>query len=138
MSQAPRAADWLDVRTAMQHVVQAVHPLGAEVVPLGGALGRTLASEIVSPIEHPPWDNSAMDGYAARADDVRGARAQAPIRLRVVERVAAGQFPRHAVAPGEAIRIMTGVPIPQGADSVIRIEHVREEGDVVFVLDALD
>jgi molybdopterin molybdotransferase len=131
-------ADWLDVHTAMRRVVQSVPQLETEQVALADALGRTLAADIVSPIEHPPWDNSAMDGYAARADDVRHARADAPVPLRVLERVAAGQFPQHAIARGEAIRIMTGVPIPQGADSVIRIEHVREEGDLVLVLDGQD
>ncbi len=138
MSDGQRTADWLEIREAMQRVLHAVTPLESEVVPLSEAVGRTLATDVIAPIEHPPWDNSAMDGYAVRADDVRAARANTPVRLRVLERVPAGGFARHAIVPGTATRIMTGAPIPEGADSVIRIEHTREEADSVLVLDAQD
>ena len=133
-----RSADWLEVRAALNRVVAAVNGLPAETVALDDALGRTLAQEIYSPIEHPPWDNSGMDGYAVRAQDVGSARADAPVALRIVERVPAGGFPQRAVGPGEATRIMTGAPIPNGADSVIRIEHTREDGAQVSILDAQD
>jgi molybdopterin molybdotransferase len=138
VSERTRFADWLEVRAAMQHVVQSSIPLPAETVKLEEALGRTLAEDIPSPIEHPPWDNSAMDGYAVRAEDVRDARADAPVALRILERVPAGGFPREEVGPGQATRIMTGAPIPRGADSVIRIEHTREDDVQVFVLDNQD
>lgn len=111
-------------------------PLGTESVPLTSALGRTLAAPLVSTIDQPPWDNSAMDGFAARSEDVSGASAERPKRLRIIESVAAGQFPVHPVGPGEATRIMTGAPIPEGADCVVRVEHTRQlEGGVVEVFD---
>src|SRR5262245_1500614 len=122
----------------MRHVVQSVASLPGETVNLQEALGRTLAADIPSPLQHPPWDNSAVDGYAVRADDVRSARAGAPIALRIIERVPAGAFPQEEVGTGEATRIMTGAPIPRGADSVIRIEHSREDSEHVFVLDSQD
>lgn len=91
-------------------------------IPLDDALGSVLAEAVHSPLDIPPWTNSAMDGYAARAEDVRGATAAAPKRLRVVEVLPAGAFPRRAIGPGECARIFTGAPLPEGADSVIRQE----------------
>jgi molybdopterin molybdotransferase len=102
-------------------------PLDAERVELPAALHRVLAERVTSPIDQPPWDNSAMDGYAVRADDVRGASESHPVTLGVLERVPAGGFPTQAVSAGKATRIMTGAPIPTGADTVVRIEHTREE-----------
>jgi molybdopterin molybdotransferase len=138
LSRAARPADWLNVRDALERVVQAQHPLESQLVALSESLGRTLAADLVSPIEHPPWDNSAMDGYAVRAADVRAARSEQPVQLQVLERVPAGGFAEHSVGPGQAIRVMTGAPLPAGADCVIRIEHTREAGDAVLILDALD
>src|SRR5262249_50693447 len=74
-------------------------------VPLDDALDSVLAEEIVSPLDIPPWANSAMDGYAVRGEDVAGASEQRPVRLRVVEQVPAGSFPTRSLAPGESIRI---------------------------------
>jgi len=91
-------------------------------MPLDDALGSILAADAVSPLDIPPWTNSAMDGYAARASDVRGASPDAPRRLRVVEVIPAGAFPSRGVGPGECARIFTGAPMPEGADSVIRQE----------------
>lgn len=108
---------------ALERVVAGVRPLPAERVPLLDALGRTLAETIVSPVDHPPWNNSAMDGFAVRSSDVRGARREAPVRLTVVEEVQAGHFPAAPLQPGQAVKIMTGAPVPEGADGVIRIEH---------------
>ena len=110
------------VREASERIVAAIRPLAAESVRLREALGRVLAEDVYSPIEHPPWDNSSMDGYAVRAADVRDASPQSPIALRVIDTVRAGQLPSTEVAPGTAIRIMTGAPIPRGADSVVRVE----------------
>jgi molybdopterin molybdotransferase len=135
MTQRPhRPADWLSVEDAIARVLMAVQPLPAERVRLDEAAGRTLAERIVPALDLPPWDNSAMDGFATRAEDVRGATAAAPVRLRIVEHVPAGGFPSRAVGPGEAIRIMTGAPMPAGADGVVRIEHTRTAGEVGFVL----
>ena len=91
-------------------------------IPLDDALGCVLAEPLVSPLALPPWTNSAMDGYATRADDVRGATTAEPIRLRVVEQIAAGSFPSRALQSGECARIFTGAPLPPGADGVIRQE----------------
>ena len=91
-------------------------------LPLDDALGSVLAEAAISPLDIPPWTNSAMDGYAVRAADVRGASPAAPRTLRVVEVVPAGVFPGRSLGPGECARIFTGAPLPEGADSVIRQE----------------
>jgi molybdopterin molybdotransferase len=120
-----READWLLIGEALEIMLRAVEPCDAEEVSLDAAAGRTLAEPIISPIDHPPWDNSAMDGYAVLATDVRGASAAEPVALRVIEDVPAGARPEQAVSPGLATRIMTGAPLPPGADSVVRVEHTR-------------
>ena len=133
-----RRADWLEIREAMQRVVTALRPLPGESVPLSDALHRVLAERIVSPVYQPPWDNSAMDGYAARTADVESATAEQPVRLRVLEHVPAGGFPTRPLEPGSATRIMTGAPLPRGADCVIRVEHTEPAGDDVLVVDSQD
>ncbi len=130
---ASRRADWIDADEALARVLAPLAPLAAESIALPDALGRVCAREVRSSVDQPGWDNSGMDGYAARADDVAGARPDAPRVLRIVEDVPAGAFATRAVGPGEAIRIMTGAAIPAGADSVIRLEHTRVEGDRVLV-----
>lgn len=120
---ADRRADWLSPGEALRTILAGVAPLGTEERPLLDALGAVLAEDVVSPVDLPPWDNSAMDGFAARAADVRGASAAAPRVLRVVDDVPAGHFASRPVGPGEAIRIMTGAPVPDGADCVVRVEH---------------
>ncbi|MCI0432902.1 MAG: molybdopterin molybdotransferase MoeA [Gemmatimonadetes bacterium] len=129
MNRPTREADWLSVAEAIEQILGSVAPLAAEEIDLHNASGRTLAADVTAPGDHPPWDNSAMDGYAVRSADVRGARSDAPRTLALTESVAAGAFPAHAVSSGEAIRIMTGAPIPAGADGVIRLEHVRPLGN---------
>lgn len=119
----PRGPDWLSIPEALDRILDAVTPLPAEHVDLSDAVGRVLAEPVVSPIDQPPWDNSAMDGFAVRAADVRGASTDDPVTLHVVDDVPAGCFPSRPIGPGEAARIMTGAPIPEGADSVVRIEH---------------
>lgn len=103
-------------------------------MPLDDALGAVLAEDIVSPLDIPVHTNSAMDGYAARAEDVRGASESAPVRLRVVSRIAAGQVPDRGIGPGECARIFTGAPLPEGADSVIRQEDTDLGVDVVSIV----
>jgi molybdopterin molybdotransferase len=131
-------ADWLDLEEATGRVLAACDVLDDELVDLGTAVRRVLAEPIRSTIDLPPWDNSAMDGFAVRADDVRRAAADAPVALHVVDAVPAGGFATRSVEPGTAIRIMTGAPIPAGADSVIRVEHTRMQGDHVLVNNAGD
>ena len=86
------------------------------------SLDRVLAEEVKSPLALPPWDNASMDGYAVRAADVRGASASAPVTLPVSGTIAAGGDVPATLAPGTAVRIMTGAPVPSGADSVVRVE----------------
>jgi molybdopterin molybdotransferase len=133
-----RDADWLSIEDALRIILENVETVDAENVPLDDALGRTLAEPVVSPIDHPPWDNSGMDGFAVHAGDVRGASEAAPVTLRIIEDIRAGDLPVRAVARGEASRIMTGAPIPTGADSVIRVEHTRAHDDVVTVFNDAD
>ena len=123
MARDPGRADWLSAREALAAILRGIRPLPPERRPLRQALGHVLAEDVVSSVELPPWDNSGMDGFAVRAEDVRDASAGSPVTLRVVDDVAAGHFARRAVGPGEAIRIMTGAPVPMGADGVIRVEH---------------
>ena len=105
---------------AARFILEHVTPLGTVRRPLREALDAVLAEEVTSPLDLPPWDNSAMDGYAVRSADVTG-----PVELDVIESVAAGQFPRKAVGPGQATRIFTGAPLPTGADGVIRQEDTE-------------
>lgn len=134
MREQSRSADWISLDDAIARLLGFVEPLPSEDVALDDALGRTLSEAAVSPLDLPPWDNTAMDGYAVHSADVTGASAQNPVRLDLIESVHAGGFPTRPVARGQTIKIMTGAPIPEGADGVIRIEHTRAEGDVVFVL----
>jgi molybdopterin molybdotransferase len=92
-----------------------------------------LAEDLVSPLDLPARDNSAMDGYAVRAEDVRGATPATPRRLRVVEHLAAGAVPSRHIEPGTAARIFTGAPIPPGADTVIRQEDTDLGADTVAI-----
>ncbi|MGQ0816277.1 MAG: molybdopterin molybdotransferase MoeA [Gemmatimonadota bacterium] len=138
MSEVARAADWIGLAAALEQILAAVAPMATEAVAIDEALGRVLAHDAISPVDLPPWDNSAMDGYAVRSEDIAGASRDAPVRLALIERVQAGGFPSLAVGAGEAIKIMTGAPIPSGADSVVRIEHTSEESDVVHVRAATD
>jgi len=120
-----RGADWVPVGDALSRIVDAVHALPSERIPLLDALGRTLAENVFSPIDQPPWDNSAMDGYAVLGVDVAGATDADPVVLEIIEDVPAGQFPTKFLEPGTAIRVMTGAPVPPGADTVVRAEHTR-------------
>ena len=99
-----------------------VAPLAAIEVTLSDALGRVLAEDVHSPLALPPWDNASMDGYATRADDIRGASVASPKQLRVVATIPAGGVSNRVIGAGDAARIMTGAPLPAGADSVVRIE----------------
>jgi molybdopterin molybdotransferase len=102
-------------------------------IPLDDALNSVLAEDMVSPVDVPAWTNSAMDGYAARADDVRGASADRPVRLRVVEQLPAGRFPTRAIGQGECARIFTGAPLPEGADTVVRQEDTDQGAETVSI-----
>ena len=126
------------VQEASERILAGIKPLDVERVALSAALGRVLAEDARSPLDHPPWDNSSMDGYAVRAADVEHASASAPIALPVLETVRAGQRPSRALEPRSAIRVMTGAPVPTGADSVIRVEDTDGGETQVAIRDARD
>ena len=121
--------------TAQQIVLDATSVLGCEKVGLLDALGRVLGEDIIAPRANPPWDNSAMDGFAVRWADIKQEHAIARIpELKVIEDVAAGAVAIKSVGPGEAIRIMTGAPIPAGADTVVRIEYTEPSESSVRIM----
>jgi molybdopterin molybdotransferase len=120
---------------AAREILNHVRPLPHARVPLREAHDLVLAEDVTSPIDLPAWDNSAMDGYAIAG----GAELRAGAEFRIVESVAAGQFPARALGPGEATRIFTGAPLPAGTDTVVRQEDTAAAGtDRVRVTDARD
>jgi molybdopterin molybdotransferase len=133
---APRTS--LTVTEAAAAVLADLRPLGSETVRLEDALGRVLARDVTSPLALPPWDNASMDGYAVRAADVRGARSDAPVALPVTATIAAGGIAATPLTAGTAMRIMTGAPVPKGADSVIRVEDTDRGDERVLIVDARD
>ena len=112
----------IPVADAIQIVLQQTSLLGTESVQLGEVLGRILAEDIIADTDLPPFDRAQMDGYAVRAADVK----TTPARLRIVGESAAGAGWHHEMKAGEAVRIMTGAPVPEGADSVQQVELTRE------------
>ena len=123
----------LSVEEAQARILGAILVLGAESVELPAAHGRVLAESVVSGRDLPPWDNSAMDGYAVRAADTAGASTERPVRLHLAGEVAAGAVVERPVGPGEAYRILTGAPMPPGADTVVPQEEIRREDGAVLV-----
>ncbi|HEX8294058.1 MAG TPA: gephyrin-like molybdotransferase Glp [Pyrinomonadaceae bacterium] len=120
----------IPVAEAVRIVVEQAEPLPAERVALGEALGRVLAEDVFADTDLPPFDRAQMDGYAVRSEDVR----ETPARLRVAGEAAAGSGWRGTLRRGEAVRIMTGAPLPSGADSVQQVEVTREEEDGAVVI----
>jgi molybdopterin molybdotransferase len=116
----------ISVDEALEYVLKHFEPLESEEVEILGAMDRVLAEDVYSDIDIPPFDNSAMDGYAVRAADTVGASAEAPVTLRVIGDLAAGYTTDLVVEPGTVIRIMTGAPLPVGADAVVRFEETSE------------
>src|SRR5665213_1126734 len=119
----------ISVEEARERLLAPLAPLGAEIVALSAAAGRVLAEDVVARRTQPPWAVSAMDGYAVRAADV----AQVPARLRVIGAVPAGRAHDGAIKGGEAVRIFTGAPLPDGSDCIIIQEDTERDGDVVIV-----
>jgi len=122
----PPEPDLLPVEEAQARILEHFAPLPPEEVPLLSAVGQVLAEAVRAPFAVPPWDNSAMDGYAVRAEDIAGASPERPVFLRVVDQVPAGRMPGRAVGRGEAVRLMTGAPLPPGADAVVPFEETDE------------
>jgi molybdopterin molybdotransferase len=118
---------------ALRTILEATPVLGAETVAARDALGRVLVEPVVSTRQLPPADNSAMDGYAVRAQDLVGASRASPVELELAFEVAAGATAERALGRGEAARILTGAPLPAGADTVVRQEDCEREGSRVAV-----
>ena len=120
--------DMLPVEDALQRILDLCEPLPAETRPIVDAVGQVLAESIVAPFDIPPHDNTAMDGYAVQSASTAGASQDAPQRLRVIGELAAGYVYDGAVGAGEAVRIMTGAPMPDGADTIVPFEETDEQG----------
>ena len=118
---------------AQAEVLAACHPKPPRLIDLSEAMGLVLAEAVTAVDPVPPFTNTAMDGYAVRAEDVAAASEERPARLHVIGTLAAGRAPTIPVGPGEALRIMTGAPFPDGADAVAIVETTRSEGDTVWV-----
>ena len=116
----------ISVEEALAKILSHVRPLGPERVPILEAQGRVLTEQIVSDIDIPPFDNSAMDGYAVSSADVARATPSTPVSLAVIGSVAAGYVAGTHLEPGTAIRIMTGAPLPEGADAVVPYEDTSD------------
>lgn len=123
----------ISVKDALSRILEAINPLGLERVNILDSIGRVIGEDIRAGRDIPPKDNSAMDGYAVRAEDTVGASSERPSILKVIEDIPAGHIPRKSVSKGEASRIMTGAPIPDGADAVVRMEDTQKDGQHVKI-----
>lgn len=121
------------VEQALDIVLGSVSALEGESRPLLECLGAVLAEDVAADMDIPPFDNSAMDGYAVLASDTSTASPDEPVVLQVTADLPAGYLPRGMLRPGEAVRIMTGAPLPPGADAVVRTEDVRRLDDKILV-----
>jgi molybdopterin molybdotransferase len=126
----------IPIADVQREILGAVAPLAPVTVPVRDALGLVTTRDVIAGEAVPPFANTAMDGYAVRADDTTGASPEAPVRLAVAGELPAGRAPEQPVGEGEAIRIMTGAPMPDGADAVVMVEYTERDGDVVRVLHA--
>ena len=125
----------LSVAEAQKKVLAAVEALDPVTVLVADALGLTVAEDLRAPHPLPRFDNSAMDGYAVRAEDTTGT----PVELRVTGEVRAGSISsEESLAPGTAVRIMTGAPVPEGANAIVPVEVTEESGDVVRILESVE
>lgn len=116
----------ISVEEALERILSYVHVLEPETKPIEQALGQVLAEDVRSPLSIPPLPNTAMDGYAVKAADTTGASDSNPIELKVIGELAAGYIFEGEVGQGEAVRIMTGAPIPDGADGIVPFEETSE------------
>lgn len=116
----------MSVEEAQERILAHIHTLDPVDRPLIAAREQVLAEDVYAPFDVPPLDDSAMDGYAVRSEDIEHATPESPVTLRIIGQVAAGHMPDNRVEPGTAIRIMTGAPLPQGADTVVPFEETDE------------
>jgi molybdopterin molybdotransferase len=124
----------ITVEEALEKILSHIHSLGFEKITILKAMGRVIAEDIYAKRDIPPLDNSGMDGYAVRWEDIQHASNHRPIRLEVVEDLPAGSISEKTLERGQAIRIMTGAPIPKGADTVIPVEDTKKEEGWVLIL----
>ena len=123
----------ISVEEALEKILSHIRPLGTEKISLLEALGRVIAEDVYAKRDIPPLDNSAMDGYAVRSVDVGEATRDHPVRLEVVEDLPAGFVSKKVLQKGQAIRIMTGAPIPKGSDAVVPVEETAKEGSEAVI-----
>jgi molybdopterin molybdotransferase len=123
----------ISVTEAVTTILKEIAVLGTERIAITGALGRVLAEDVSAPFDIPPLDNSAMDGYAVRFSDIRGATAQNPAKLKILGDIPAGYSASKPINPGETYRIMTGAPVPEGADTVVMQEDTQARDQVVEI-----
>ena len=122
------------VEEALYHILGKISCLGSERLPILQALGRVLAENIFASRNIPPWDNSAMDGYAVREEDILSTSKEKPVILRVLGDLPAGKVFKGRGGAGEAVRIMTGAPLPHGFDTVVPVEDTEKDGERVRIL----
>ena len=115
----------ISVEAALEIILSEIKPLGMESVNILSSMGRVLGEDIVADTDNPSWDNSAMDGYAVRAVDTKEASKDQPVTLQIIEDLPAGYVAKKSVKRGQTIRIMTGAPMPNGADAVIMVEETE-------------
>ncbi|MFO7570665.1 MAG: molybdopterin molybdotransferase MoeA [Smithellaceae bacterium] len=123
----------ISVNQARETILHTCRPLGLEKVDILEAAGRVIGEDLFAPRDIPSAANSAMDGYAIRFADTKGATVAKPVELKVIETIAAGSLATKTVRAGQAARIMTGAVVPKGADAVIRREDTVEKGKTVFI-----
>jgi len=126
-----RQADLLDVAEATERILRAFGRLDEEMRPLEECLGRVLARPVEAHQPLPPFANSSMDGFALQSESTTGASGSQPKVLPVAFTISAGLTARAALQPGESARIMTGAPLPDGADAVVPFEEVEDRGDAI-------
>src|SRR5258708_6439888 len=134
----PQPNPILELETAVERILALIPPPAPEQIALGMAHRRVLAERILSPLDLPGFDNSAMDGYAVRATDFHGAGANSPRALELRGRVAAGETFAGEVGPGACVRVFTGSPLPRGADAVVMQEDTPPDDApprTIWVLD---
>jgi molybdopterin molybdotransferase len=130
-------ASYTRLSDALEIIIANVKPLGSELVPFDRALSRVLAEDIISKVDVPPFDRAAVDGYAVRAADTFRASELKPVSLRVVGAADIGRTTKRRVRKGEAIKVMTGTLMPQGADAAVMVEHTRARGKAIEVFTPL-
>ena len=126
----------ITVDEALDKILSHIHPLGFEKVSLLDSLGKVIGEDVYARRNIPPLDNSAMDGYALRSEDIRDASQEHPVQLEVIEDLPAGYISAKILEKGKAIRIMTGAPVPKGTDAVIPVEETKKENGSALIFRA--